>query len=235
MTLGLVNRTTPAPAPLVEVTVSTAAFCFDGQNLCLLVRKGGHGRVELPSTAFAPGASVTRCARSILEDIGLCHYVPIHPVGALESAGLGNSEFMGDLSVLTIAVFKPEARREVPEASRDGFEWMPVPQLPSLGLPLRRHAESALQVLRTKARFDCVAFDFLGEEFSLSELQRVFEAILGRTIDVRNFRKKIEALDLLVESPNKPRGMAYRPPRLFRFELAKFEKRLTEDGEIRFF
>jgi 8-oxo-dGTP diphosphatase len=99
----------------------------------------------------------------------------------------------------------------------------------------RALADAALAELRRKARFDTVAFDFLAHEFSLSELQRVFEAILNRSMDVRNFRKKIESLDILVESPHRPRGMAYRPPRMYSFDAGRFRHRQSLEGEVRFF
>ncbi|HXX94523.1 MAG TPA: NUDIX hydrolase, partial [Planctomycetota bacterium] len=80
----------------------------------------------------------------------------------------------------------------------------------------------ALGRLRTKLEWTTVGFQLLPREFTLSELQRVYEAILGRRLDKRNFRRKIELLGV-VRSTGRTRSEGRRPARLYAFEADRFE------------
>ncbi|MHC4548704.1 MAG: NUDIX hydrolase [Planctomycetota bacterium] len=70
--------------------------------------------------------------------------------------------------------------------------------------------------LRTKTEYSTVPLRFLEEPFTLSEVQAVYEVLLERPLDKRNFRRKMLALKALEETPQKRRRGAHRPARLFR-------------------
>jgi ADP-ribose pyrophosphatase YjhB (NUDIX family) len=220
------------------------AFCFDGQNLRVLTVSGRNGTPALPTRPYAASSGIERVAREVLESHGLRSFRPVQHVDAFELPSEVDAPFVAatDLELVTLAVCGPLssiAHGNSPSHQEallgEGLAWTPLAHCQSGSAGMRSRVDRALSSLRQKARFEDVAFSLLAEEFSLSELQRVFEAVLGKTIDVRNFRKKIDALDILSESPNKPRGMAYRPPRLFRFDAQRFDNRMSVDGEIRFF
>jgi hypothetical protein len=219
---------------LVQVTVSTALFRFDGHALSVLLSstEDTASGMDFPKAPFVHGSALLEQSVQILKDLGIQHFAEVHHVGAFEAHKWGGG--LGDLNLVTLAVCRKDTSENA-AAYASHLHWLNIAQLESLPERVTLRVQEALKSLRHKARFDTTAFELLGEEFSLSELQRVFEAILGRSIDVRNFRKKIEALNILSESPNKPRGMAYRPPRLFCFEHAQFANRLETDGEVRFF
>lgn len=244
MTSGHVINT-PSTDPLsyassVKVSVSSVALCFDGQQLCVLLREPSSGHPpSLPVRPFMAHRSIADVAAENLSAMGVSDFRGIKHVDAFEPTKTPDSS----LELVTLSVCKPLssiARGEVPAQTSSrtlptGASWTPLRLLESHAEVVLPRVHGALASLRQKARFESVAFDFLDSEFSLSELQKVFEAILGRPIDVRNFRKKIESLNILNASANKPRGMAYRPPRLFRFDHERFARRVAEDGEIRFF
>jgi 8-oxo-dGTP diphosphatase len=75
---------------------------------------------------------------------------------------------------------------------------------------------SALQRLRGKLSYSNVAYGLLPEDFTLSELQRIYEAVLGGQLDKRNFRKKVLAVSMVTEAPGQRRG-PHRPAQLYRF------------------
>jgi len=75
----------------------------------------------------------------------------------------------------------------------------------------------AIQRLRWKAEYTNVVYSLLGTEFTLSELQMIYEAILGKKLDKRNFRRKILSLGLLKSSARKRTGLKARPARMYRF------------------
>jgi len=74
----------------------------------------------------------------------------------------------------------------------------------------------ALERLRNKLEYTTVGFQLLPEKFTLGELQAVYEAILGRQLDKRNFRKKILSLGLLAGAGGVRRG-PHRPAALYAF------------------
>jgi 8-oxo-dGTP diphosphatase len=71
--------------------------------------------------------------------------------------------------------------------------------------------------LRAKVQYTNVMWSLLPPAFTLRELQAAYEAVLGRTLDKRNFRKKILSLGLLRESGRKSTGVRHRPAMLYQF------------------
>ena len=84
--------------------------------------------------------------------------------------------------------------------------------------------------MRNKLEYTTVGFQLLPEKFSLSELQEVYEAILGKKLDKRNFRRKLALLKILKPTPEYRRD-GRKPARLYRFVAARFEK-LKDKGIV---
>ncbi len=107
--------------------------------------------------------------------------------------------------------------------------WQDVRSAPPLALDQARVLEAALARLRAKVRYRPIGFGLLPERFSLTHLQRMYEVILGRTLDKRNFRKKIASLGFVVPTSEKERDVRRRAAQLFRFDRARYQE-LTERG-----
>ncbi len=87
--------------------------------------------------------------------------------------------------------------------------------------PDRTLVEYALQRLRWKIEYTNVAYALLPDEFVFGDLQKVYEAILGRSIDKRNFRKKIFSLNILKDSGKKRTLGRARPAEVYTFKERK--------------
>jgi 8-oxo-dGTP diphosphatase len=107
--------------------------------------------------------------------------------------------------------------------------WFNVSDLPSLAFDHDSIVNTAVQRLRGKVRYQPIGFELLPARFTLSQLQHLYEAILERSLDKRNFRKKILGMDLLVETDEIEQDVAHRAARLYRFDEAKY-KRLVKRG-----
>jgi 8-oxo-dGTP diphosphatase len=94
--------------------------------------------------------------------------------------------------------------------------WFPLQTLPELAYDHNAIANYALQRLRAKLGYTNIVYSLLPHEFTLAELQEIYEVILHQKLDRRNFRRKILALGLLKSLP-KTRHGAHRPATLYTF------------------
>jgi 8-oxo-dGTP diphosphatase len=102
--------------------------------------------------------------------------------------------------------------------------WFSVYDLPPLAFDHAKILEYALSRLRGKLEYTTIAFSLLPEQFTLHELQRVYEIILHRRLDKRNFRKKILSTGILEDTGGKKMEGTHRPARLYRFNPAAERK-----------
>lgn len=111
--------------------------------------------------------------------------------------------------------------------------WVPVQEAQGLAFDYDKILTVALERLRAKVRYQPIGFEMLPERFKLSQLQALYEAILGRPLDKRNFRKRFLAMGLLTQT-GEERGVPHRAARLFRFDKRRHEtlRRKGFDFEI---
>jgi len=110
-----------------------------------------------------------------------------------------------------------------------GVGWFALDDLPKLAFDHETIVARAHERLRGKVRYAPIGFELLPPRFSLTQLQRLYEIVLGAALDKRNFRKKILAMDLLVETDDVEQGVRHRAARLYRFDRRKYD-RLTRHG-----
>jgi 8-oxo-dGTP diphosphatase len=102
--------------------------------------------------------------------------------------------------------------------------WWPVADHPPLAFDHREILAYAVERLRNKLEYTTVGFQLLPPKFTLTQLQQVYEAILGRALDKRNFRRKMDLLGILSPLKEWAREGRSRPAQLFTFSAKRFEK-----------
>jgi 8-oxo-dGTP diphosphatase len=110
-----------------------------------------------------------------------------------------------------------------------GVGWFALDDLPKLAFDHSEIVRTAHERLRGKVRYAPVGFELLPPRFSLTQLQRLYEIILGTELYKRNFRKKLLGMDLLVETDEYEQGVRHRAARLYRFDRRKYD-RLAKQG-----
>lgn len=101
-------------------------------------------------------------------------------------------------------------------------QWFELAALPALGFDHHEILGCAVNRLRNKIRYEPVGFELLPKIFTLSQLQRLYEQILERPLDKRNFRKKLLKMELLIDTGEKETGVAHRAAQLYRFDAEKY-------------
>jgi 8-oxo-dGTP diphosphatase len=97
-------------------------------------------------------------------------------------------------------------------------------EVPRLAFDHAKILELACERLRGKIRYQPIGFELLPRKFPVRELQRLYEKILGRALDKRNFRKKILNMGILQELAQTETDVAHRAARLYRFSKEKYDR-----------
>ena len=103
--------------------------------------------------------------------------------------------------------------------------WWSMDELPELAFDHAVIVKSAIAALRFNIRHRPIGFELLPAKFTLTQLQQLYETVLARPFDKRNFRKKILKLDILVALDEKETNVSHRAAQLYRFERSKYLER----------
>jgi len=101
--------------------------------------------------------------------------------------------------------------------------WWPIKKLPTLAYDHKTLVRETMSRIAAKIQYTNIVWSLLPKAFTLTELQHVYEIILGKHLDKRNFRKRIEDLELIEPTGESRSGMAHRPAALYRFKHRKLE------------
>jgi len=106
--------------------------------------------------------------------------------------------------------------------------WYAVGRLPALAFDHAAIIETALRRLQAKVRYQPIGFELLPPRFSLTRLQRMYEIILERPLDKRNFRKKVLSLGILEDLGEVEQDVAHRAARLYRFDERTYRQKVKD-------
>ena len=209
----------------LRVTVDIVIFTLrEGSLQVLLVKRGVppfEGQYAIPGGFIREGESLEEAAlRELYEEAGVRNVF----LEQLYTFGDPKRDPRG--RVITVAYYALIASDKlslVAGADAAEAQWFPVNNLPPLAFDHRSILDYAIERLRNKLEYTTVGFQLLPERFTLGELQAVYEAILGRALDKRNFRRKIALLGIL-KPLREWQHTGRKPAQLFRFSAARFEK-----------
>lgn len=121
------------------------------------------------------------------------------------------------ITVVYYALIRAETLKVAAGDDAAEAAWFPVYHLPSLAFDHSNIMAYTMQRLRGKLEYTTIGFQLLAPEFTLSELQEVYEAILDRPLDKRNFRKKVLTTGILEPTSHTRKSGQHRPAALYRF------------------
>jgi 8-oxo-dGTP diphosphatase len=122
------------------------------------------------------------------------------------------------VSMAFSALVKPSEHEVRAATDARDAAWFPVNDLPRLAFDHARIVGFAVDELRKKIRREPIGIELLPPRFTLTQLQKLYETILEKPLDKRNFRKKVLASGLFIELPEMEKDVAHRAARLYRFD-----------------
>lgn len=211
--------------PRAALAVDCVVFGFDeGELKVLLIRRGlkpFEGRWALPGGFVQVAETLDDAARrELAEETGLTGVFleQLYTFGEVNRDPRERVVSVAYYALVKLADMRTRAATDAADA-----RWFPVASPPRLAFDHAVILDTALTRLRGKLRWQPVGFELLPSRFTLSQLQHLYEAVLGATLDKRNFRKKVTSLNLLIPLKEKSEGPG-RPAQLFRFDPAKYER-----------
>jgi ADP-ribose pyrophosphatase YjhB (NUDIX family) len=106
--------------------------------------------------------------------------------------------------------------------------WWDIHKVPTLILDHREILDKALVTLRTQLNYQPIGYNLLPEKFTMPELQKLYETILDKKLDRRNFQRKILGFDILRRLKETKKGVAHKSPYLYSFDLKKYNAALSQ-------
>ena len=138
-----------------------------------------------------------------------------------------------DDHVITVGYYSlVDSRLVNPDQQHQQTMWFPADDLPPLGFDHEKIIQKALHCLRIKLSREPVGFELLPEKFTLSQLQNLYEAVLGIKFDRRNFRKKVAMMKYVIPLNEKQKGVAHKPAQVFIFSKDVYKR--TKKGKLDF-
>ena len=212
------------PRPALTVDCVVFGLEADAALKVLLIRRKlppYAGCWALPGGFVQMGESVDAAAvRELKEETGIedVFLEQLYTFGAVERDPRDRIVSVAYYALVNLLDHPTQAATDASDA-----QWFELGALPILGFDHSEILSCAVARLRAKIRYEPIGFELLPDAFTLSQLQRLYEQILERSLDKRNFRKKLLKMDLLIDTGEKETGVAHRAAQLYRFDTERYQ------------
>lgn len=209
----------------IALSVDCVIFGFDENKLKVLLIKSDFkdfkNRNSLLGDLVAPNEDLDAAAYRILKKrTGLndVYLEQLHTFGAVRRHPAGRVVTVAYSSLINIQHHKLKT-------NDNDLHWHDVNEVADLAFDHQEIFALSLENLRKRVQEHPLGFKLLPKKFSLRELQNLYEAILNKNLDRRNFRKKFFAMDMLIDTNEMETNVPHRPGKLYKFDFEKFEKK----------
>ena len=210
--------------PKFHAAVDCIIFGFEEGELSLLLLKRNFepakGQWSLMGGFVQEGESLDDAARRVVAELtGLddLYMRQVHTYGEIDRDPGERVLSTAYYALVDIKKYNRELVRE-----HNAF-WVPLPDVPPLIFDHDRMVRDALAFMRYQASVKPVGINLLPEEFTLTQLQTLYEAIQGGPIDKRNFRKRIAAMDYIEKTGRIDKTLSRKGAALYRFNREKYD------------
>ena len=229
--------------PNVSVDCVIFGFDFDKLNVLVINRHGADGvQWALPGNLIYDDEHLDQAADRVLEELTGLQHIYLEQIGAFgdpnriskesDRSWLQSIRAQPEARVITVAYFslvKMEDYQPQPSSFAKSAEWIPVNEIKELAFYHFDILQSAKSRLKQMIKIRPIGFNLLPEKFTLSQLHKLYESILDKPLDKRNFRRKIQKLNIVMSLEEKQSGVPHKPSQLFMFDKEHYLQ-LTQNG-----
>ena len=229
-------------------SVDCVIFGFDFEQIkVLLIDRGqnlGNSKNQraLPGNLIYEDEDLDQAAYRVLEELTGINDIYLEQVGAFGNPNRISKE--SDLEWLKSIRDQPNARVITaayyslvkiddfipkPHSFAKKAEWIPLTEIQELAFDHFEILQVAKEKLKQKIKIQPIGFNLLPEKFTLSQLHKLYECIFEKPLDKRNFRRKIQKLNILTNLKEKQRGVPHKPSQLYKFNEENYQL-LTQNG-----
>ena len=200
------------------VAVDCIIFGFDENRLKLLIGKRnmdpGRGEWSLYGGFVEKDESLDDAANRVLLELTGLKEIYMKQVGAFGAIERDPGERVISVAycaLINVNDYNEELRRQ------HGVEWVSIDELPQLYSDHNDMVKKAITLLRRRISTEPRSFNLLPDLFTLTQLQHVYEAVLGEEIDKRNFRKRIKTIEFIEKTEFIDKITSKRGAAMYRF------------------
>jgi 8-oxo-dGTP diphosphatase len=216
--------------PHPAVTVDCIIFGFDGQTLkvMLIQRKSEpFSRMwALPGAFVNEDESLENCAERVL--MKECNISGVYLEQLFTFGTPSRDPRERVISVAYMGLVKTADFELIAGNDELQIEWRDIKEVQDLAFDHSQILETAIQRIRGKIRYQPIGFELMNAKFTLPQLQQLYEAILGQSLDRRNFRKKLLSMQILKQLPEKQQNVAHKAAFYYEFDHERYEVLMKE-------
>jgi 8-oxo-dGTP diphosphatase len=208
-----------------SVSIDCNIFGFEGNELQILLIKRNtepsKSMWALPGGFIQTKENLKDAAKRILEEMTGAKNIYMEQVYTF--GDVNRYPLRRVITITYYALVKPGNYELNPGPDASEAKWFSIKEIPSLPFDHKKIFTYSLEHLQLKVQREPIGFELLPKKFSLTELQMLYEAILDKQLDKRNFRKKFLKMGLLVKLSEKQKGVAHRAATLYKFDPNIYE------------
>ena len=209
----------------VWVSVDVIIFGFDESKLKVLIGRRqmdpGRGEWSLYGGFVGADESIDDAAERTLYNLTGLRHLYMRQVGAFGSVERDPGERVISIAyyaLINVKDYDDNLRKE------HNVEWVDYNQLPALYSDHNEMVSKAIRIMRQKIKTEPISFRLLPQLFTLTQLQRLYEAVLGEEVDKRNFRKRIKDMDFIEKTELIGKSGSKRGAFLYRFNKKAYNE-----------
>jgi len=208
----------------VWVSVDVIIFGFDNSKLKILIGRRqmdpGRGQWSLYGGFVGENESIDDAAERTLMSLTGLRQLYIRQLGAFGAVDRDPGERVISIAYYALINVADYDRKLL---QKHGVQWVEVNLMPRLYSDHNDMVKQALKTMRHKIRTEPIGFRLLPPLFTLTQLQRLYEAVLNEEIDKRNFRKRIKDMDFIEKTELIDKTSSRRGAFLYRFNKKTYK------------
>ena len=209
----------------VLVSVDCIIFGFDDGELKVLIGKRkmspGCGQWSLYGGFVGSDEGIDDAADRVLYQLTGLKNIYMRQVGAFGKVDRDPGERVISIAYYALINVKDYDSRQ---QELHGLEWMPIKDLPQLYSDHNAMVRQALKIMQGKISREPISFNLLPKLFTLTQLQKLYEAVCGEKVDKRNFRKRIKDMDFIEKTELIDKTGSKRGASLYRFNKKAYNE-----------